>query len=279
MTTVNKIEHTGATSLGEALKTNTTLTELDLSCVNKKNTEMRSTMNESPLSKCHSQATALEMLGSKHYAKHWRTTQYSCNSVLLACSLDDLVKRLSPLTFQFLANNVGNAGSTSLCELLNVNTTLKTITMYGEFNRQGFRNTLDLIDFINVQTTHRKQDWRSRNGVTQWSIKDDNHSIWPLRDIKLVSFLSHFTRTPTPFHPRPHHGSLFFSIHPSSFPRSFWASCLFLQTPNARLLPKCECFFVISSNHFGRWMAAKKITTPGVPRLSPTLVLTRPEEA
>ena len=34
-TTDSGIKHKGAISLGEALKTNTTLTELDLACVNK----------------------------------------------------------------------------------------------------------------------------------------------------------------------------------------------------------------------------------------------------
>ena len=36
MTTGNKIEHTGATSLGEALKTNTTLQTLNLACEDKR---------------------------------------------------------------------------------------------------------------------------------------------------------------------------------------------------------------------------------------------------
>ena len=34
-----------------------------------------------------------------------------------------------------------------------------------------------------------------------------------------------------------------------------------------------------TSGKGGKKEAKKKITTPGVPRLSPTLVLTRPEEA
>ena len=144
-TTDSGIKHKGAISLGEALKTNMTLTELDLACVNKiRKTVIWFMTSDSFLSKCHSQVTKLEMLESQHCAKHWRTTQHLLNSILTVSTMDDLVKCFFWLIFSFPVNNIGNAGSTSLCELLKVNPTLKTINFVGKLNRQWLRNMKQL---------------------------------------------------------------------------------------------------------------------------------------
>ena len=83
--TDNNIGETGAESLCEALKSNTTLTKLDQRCKDKrKKTHKRhpSTIYSFPFTS-HQQTTRLETQEQSHWVKHWNQTQLSLNSILV----------------------------------------------------------------------------------------------------------------------------------------------------------------------------------------------------
>ena len=81
--TDNWIREIGAAPLSESLKSNTTLTELNLSCENKrKKTHKRHQSSIYPFSfLSHQQTTGLKTEVQHHLVKHWNQTQHSKNLI------------------------------------------------------------------------------------------------------------------------------------------------------------------------------------------------------
>ena len=78
--TGNEFGDRGATSLSEALKVNTTITKLNLSCENRRHIIIF--INNSLFFSSHQQSTILETQEQYHWVKHWNPTKRSQNSIL-----------------------------------------------------------------------------------------------------------------------------------------------------------------------------------------------------
>ena len=81
--TGNEIGEKGAASLSDALKSNTTLAVLNLSCEDKiNNTQMVSINNKLfPSFSLNQQTTTLETQEQHHWVMHWNPTQHSRSSI------------------------------------------------------------------------------------------------------------------------------------------------------------------------------------------------------
>ena len=143
-TTGNDIGVQAATALGESLKSNTTLTELNLECKNKrKKTHQKTSINNSlfsflfistvnkvgetgatSLSEALKLNTALTKLNMGSNTKERRHTK-------------DIHQQI-PLSFLLAStgNSIGDTGATSLGEALMSNTTLTDLDLGGEDKRK-----------------------------------------------------------------------------------------------------------------------------------------------
>ena len=138
--TDNEIGDRGATSLSEALKSNTTLTKLDLSGENKKKTHKRHPLtNHSFLFLFTSTDNNIGGTGATSLSELLKS-----NTTLTELNLSGEDKRNAkdihqPITLLFLLsltdNYIGERGATSLSESLKSNTTLKKLDLWGEDKR------------------------------------------------------------------------------------------------------------------------------------------------
>ena len=132
----NTIGDTGATSLSEAMKSNTTLTKLDLSCEDKRKTHKRSPSTNHSFSFLFS--STVNTIGDTGTTS--LNEPLKSNTTLAELDLCGEDKRKThkrnPSTnhsFSFLftstGNSVGDTGATSLSESLKSNTTLAILNL------------------------------------------------------------------------------------------------------------------------------------------------------
>ena len=79
--TGNDIGDPGTASLSDSLKSNTTLTKLNLCCEDKRIHKRHSLTNHSFPFTFHKQTTTLEEEEQHHWVIHWNQTQHSLNSI------------------------------------------------------------------------------------------------------------------------------------------------------------------------------------------------------
>ena len=143
--TGNHIEETGATSLSEALKSNTTLTQLDLSGEDKR----KKTHKRHP-SIIHS--FSILITSTDNMIRETGATSLSealkSNTTLTKLNLGSEDKRKKthkrhpstihsfPFLITLTENNIGDTGATSLSEALKSNTTLTTLNLHCEDKRK-----------------------------------------------------------------------------------------------------------------------------------------------
>ena len=128
----NKIEDTEATLLGAALKLNTTLTTLNLSCNHymTKNGVHQQIYFASFTSK--QQITILEIQEQQHWVKHWWRTQHLQNFIWMVNTKEysqNHTPNRSPLK---TGNCIDDQGKQSFNEALKTNTTITDLILGGK---------------------------------------------------------------------------------------------------------------------------------------------------
>ena len=129
--TGNKIGDTGATSLSEALKSNTTLTQLDLSREDKRNNTQMTSINNPPFSiLIKSTVNKIGNTGAASLSEALKSNttitqlnlsrEYKTNNTQMASINNPLFSILIKST----DNRIGETGAASLSEALKSNTTL-----------------------------------------------------------------------------------------------------------------------------------------------------------
>ena len=178
-TTGNNIGDTGATSLSEALKSNTTLGELNLWGDDKRKKTYKwhpSTIHSFHFS-LHQQTTTLEKREQHHWVNHWNQTQHSVYSIWVVKTKEDTqMTSINKPLFSFLiiqtGNNIGETGAASLSEALKSNTTLTELNLSCEDKRKKTHKWHpSSIHFFISHNTNRQQDRRHRSKVIEWSIE------------------------------------------------------------------------------------------------------------
>ena len=142
--TDNGIGDTGATSLSESLKSNTTLTKLNLSREDKrKKTHKRhsSTIHSFPFPFTNRQRDWRKRSNITMWSIEIKHNPYSTRSGEWRQKKEDTQKAsinnsLFPFLFTSTDNKIGDTGATSLSEVLKSNTTLAELNLRGENQRK-----------------------------------------------------------------------------------------------------------------------------------------------
>ena len=119
----NEIGESGATSLSESLKVNSSLTHLDLTKSLLSNMSNWLFFNNNPF------LTILETQEQHQYQKHWRSIHHSLN---WTCGIEFIIEYdwLIIIESHFICNEIGDSGLSSLSEALKVNSSLTHLDIY-----------------------------------------------------------------------------------------------------------------------------------------------------
>ena len=139
--TVNDIGDTGATSLSDALKSNTTLTKLNLFSQHKRNNTQMTPINNPLFSTLKSTANNIGDTGATSLSDALRSNttltrlDLRCKCKRSNTQMVSINKPLFSVLIKSTANPIGDTGMTSLGEALKSNTTLTKIDLGGKHKR------------------------------------------------------------------------------------------------------------------------------------------------
>ena len=174
--TVNMIGETGTTSLGESLKSNTTLTELNLGCENKRKKTQKTSINNS-LFVIHTTSTG-NKTGETGAISLSEALKSNTTLTKLNLGCEDKKKEDTQKTsinnslFSILItstdNYIGETGATSLSEALKSNTTLTQLNLKGEDKRKKTQKTSINSSLFSILITSTA-NWIRDTGATSLS--------------------------------------------------------------------------------------------------------------
>ena len=169
--TANKIGDSGATSLSDALKSNTTLMKLNLwGNYKRNNTQMASINNPLFSILIKSTANNIGYIGATSLSDALKSnttlTQLNLwckhkkrNSTQIA-SID---KSLFSIIIKSTGNKIGERGAKTMSDALKSNTTLTKLNLC----REDERNNTNGIHSFHYHQINRKQDWRIRSNIIE----------------------------------------------------------------------------------------------------------------
>ena len=172
--TVNKIGGKGTKSLSEALKSNTTLTKLNLSCEDKRKKTPKTYINNSLFPFLFTSTdNNIGKRGAKSLSEALKLnaalTQLDLSSENKGDTQDNSInKSLFSFHFTSTGNNIECIGATSLSEALKSNTTLTTLDLGGEDKRKKTHKKAFINNLLfSLFTQNSKQNWRKRNSIIE----------------------------------------------------------------------------------------------------------------